>query len=193
MKTIWGIAFGVVCGILGVGLLLLATRDPPGEPIRLLPPPTESPLVVQVMGEVRNPGVYNLPRGSRVHNAIQAAGGLVENADMGDLNLARLLEDGDQIRVGVEVKDRTGGDLIETEMPLQNAVVTQLININSATQVELESLPGIGPVRAQAILQYRQENGFFDEIEGLQKVPGIGPATFEQLKDLITIGVDASD
>lgn len=193
MKTIWGIAFGVVCGILGVGLLLLATRDPPGEPIRLLPPPTEPPLVVQVIGKVLNPGVYDLPRGSRVHNAIQAAGGLVENADLGDLNLARLIEDGDQIRVGVEVKDRADGNLIKPEIILQNEGVAQLININSATKAELEILPGIGPVRAQAILEYRQENGSFDDIEDLQKVPGIGPATFEQLKNLITVGMDASD
>lgn len=190
MKTIWGIAFGVVCGILGVGLLLLAIRDPQGEPIRLLPPPTESPLVVQVIGEVRKPGVYNLLPGSRVQNAIQAAGGLEENADLGDLNLARQLEDGEQIRVGLGSKEGTGGDFVESDIPHQNDRVVQLININSATQVELESLPGIGPTRAQAILQYRQEYGLFDEIEELQNVPGIGPATFEQLRALVTVASD---
>lgn len=191
MKTIWGIAIGVLCGILGVGLLLLAIRNPVGEPIRLLPPPTEAPLMVHVIGAVNNPGLYNLPRGSRVQNAIQAAGGLAEGADTANLNLAFLLEDGDQVRVGLAARDQPSGHLPEPDSLDSEGTLSLLIDINTADQVELESLPGIGPVLAIEILQYRRENGPFTRIEGLQNVSGIGPATFEQLKGLITVSEDA--
>ena len=189
MKYIWGIAFGVVCGILGVGLLLLAVSQPRGQAVQLSPPATAAPLIVHITGAVVDPGVYSQPPGSRVMDAIQAAGGLTTDADSTLINLAKMVEDGMQIWVPKQLV----GDLetINPEKVQENPVAGNLgtlININTATQTELETLPGIGPVTAEAIIQYRQENGPFSEIQGIQAVSGIGPVTFEKIREFITVG-----
>lgn len=188
MKSLRGIAFGVVCGFLGVGLLLLATNQPRGEPIQLSPPPTPAPIIVHVTGAVINPGVYSLPSGSRVKDAIEKSGGLVNDADTTLINLAMLVEDGMQVWVPFqleEVMDFDNPAVLEYESPPGQPV--DKININTATQVELESLSGIGPVIAKAVIQYRLENGPFKEIEEIQEVSGIGPVTFEKIKPFITV------
>ena len=189
MKYIWGIAFGVVCGILGVGLLLLAVSQPRGQAVQLSPPATAAPLIVHITGAVVDPGVYSQPPGSRVMDAIQAAGGLTTDADSTLINLAKMVEDGMQIWVPRQL----AGDLerINPGKAEENPVAGNLgalININTATQTELETLPGIGPVTAEAIIQYRQENGPFSEIQGIQAVSGIGPVTFEKIREFITVG-----
>jgi competence protein ComEA len=147
--------------------------------------------MVHVVGAVKKPGVYSLPRGSRVQDAIQAAGGPTAKADMASLNLVELLEDGAQIWIRGELP--VGGYPESDHIDPAEEKFPDLININTATQVELESLPGIGPMRAKAIILYRQENGPFQEIEELLEISGIGPATFESLKDLITVGGAVSD
>lgn len=189
MKYLWGIAFGVVCGILGVGLLLLAVSQPRGQAVQLSPPATAAPLIVHITGAVVDPGVYSQPPGSRVMDAIQAAGGLTPDADSTLINLAKMVEDGMQIWVPRQLV----GDLerINPEKAEENPVAGNLgalININTATQTELETLPGVGPVTAEAIIQYRQENGPFSEIQGIQAVSGIGPVTFEKIREFITVG-----
>lgn len=189
MKYLWGIAFGLVLGVLGAGLLLLASRQPSGEPVQLSPPPTEAPLMVHVIGAVLQPGVYSLPPGSRVQDAIQAAGGPTKYADTAGLNLVAELEDGVQIwlpTIKSELADE-GNPTLEN-LQSHEEEVQSLVDINNATQVELERLPGIGPTKAEAILQYRQENGPFKEVEQLLDISGIGPATLERLKSLITVG-----
>lgn len=188
MKNLWGIAFGVVCGFLGVGLLLLTTGEPRGEPIQLSPPPTPAPIIVHVTGAVNQPGVYSLPAGSRVDEAIETAGGLASDADTSIINLAMLLEDGMQIWVPYQLPEVV--DLEKPVMEISVPTPSQLagkININTATQIELESLSGIGPVIAKAIIQYRLDNGPFTEIEEIQEVSGIGPVTFEKIKLYITV------
>jgi len=188
MKSLRGIAFGVVCGFLGVGLLLLATNQPRGEPIQLSPPPTPAPIIVHVTGAVINPGVYSLPSGSRVKDAIEKSGGLLSDADTTLINLAMLVEDGMQVWVPYQLDDVMDFDnpaVLKGE-PTQGQP-TSKININTASQIELESLSGIGPVIAKAVIQYRLENGPFKEIEEIQEVSGIGPVTFEKIKPLITV------
>jgi competence protein ComEA len=188
MKRLWQIAFAVVCTLLGVGLLLLTTRQPQGEPIRLLPPPTTPPLTVHITGAVNDPGVYTLPPGSRVEDAIEAAGGGTTKADTSLLNLAELVEDGMQIWVPARLEELPGNQFPgESEGEPAENPLSKLININTATQIELESLPGIGPVTAEAIIKYRNENGPFKKIEDIQEVSGIGPAKFEQIRELISI------
>lgn len=189
MKYLWGIAFGVVCGILGVGLLLLAVSQPRGQAIQLSPPATAAPLIVHITGAVVDPGVYSQPPGSRVKDVIQAAGGLTPDADSTLINLAKVVEDGMQIWVPKQLAGDIEG--INPEKVEENPVAGNLgalININTATQIELETLPGIGPVTAKAIIQYRQENGPFSEIQGIQEVSGIGPVTFEKIREFITVG-----
>lgn len=188
MRKLWGIAFGVVCGFLGAGLLLLATNRPRGESIQLSPPPTRAPLVVHVTGAVVSPGVYFLEYGSRVKDAIAASGGLEIEADASLINLAMPVEDGMQVWVPYKVENivESGASTI---IPGQST--TEIgggkININTASQGELESLSGIGPVRAKAVIEYRLEHGPFREIEDIQNVSGIGPVTFENIKFFITV------
>ena len=189
MKYLWGIAFGVVCGILGVGLLLLAVSQPRGEAIQLSPPATAAPLIVHITGAVVDPGVYSQTPGSRVMDVIQAAGGLTPDADSTLINLAKMVEDGMQIWVPRQlVGDLEGNNPAKAEKDPGAGYPEGLININTATQIELETLSGIGPVTAKAIIQYRQENGPFREIQGIQEVSGIGPVTFEKIREFITVG-----
>jgi competence protein ComEA len=176
MKTIIYIVIGVLVGLLVAGMVMLASVPPAGETITLLPAPTEVPLTVNITGAVTNPGVYLLARGSRVNDALEAAGGLLAEADTSNLNLAALVEDGQELHIPALIPGMEIGG------------TTLLININTATQAELENLPGIGPTLASNIIQYRQQYGSFTLIEDIKSVPGIGDAIFEQIKEKITTG-----
>jgi competence protein ComEA len=173
-----------------VGLLVVGTaaalfiRWKPAEPIVIEPPlptPTPGPIQVYVSGAVAHPDVYTLPAGAIVQAALEAAGGPDGDADLEHLNLARPLKDGEHVYV-----PRVG------EAPTPPAeggptVVTGPVNINIATQTELETLPGIGPVLAGRIIEYREANGPFGSIEDIQNVPGIGPSIFEDIKESIMV------
>lgn len=142
------------------------------------------PLAVHVLGKVREPGVVDLPAGSRVLDAVDAAGGLRPGASYGDLNLARPLTDGEQIVVG-----RRGAAPVEVDPPApsQPSGAGSLVNINTASASELEALPGVGPVLAQRIVQWRSDNGAFTAVDILGEVSGIGDVLLEQLRPLIAI------
>jgi competence protein ComEA len=168
--------------------VFLASRPPRGNGILLSPPPTPRSWVVQVSGAVAYPGVYELPAGSRVRDAVQVAGGLTAEANASAINLAAPLEDGQSIVIQASASldsppVQRGNPLSVTIEPAS----TQLININTAALEELDELPDIGPVIAQRIVDYRTANGPFVAIEEIVKVPGIGQVTFEKIKDLITI------
>lgn len=138
---------------------------------------TPGQYLVYVVGEVQNPeSMVSLPTGSRVEDAIQAAGGVTENADLSQVNLSQRLNDGDY----VYVPPVTGTAIIS---PTPNR--PPLVHVNSATLEELETLPGIGPSLAQTIIDYRIENGPFTSLEDLDNVPGIGPAKLEAIRDQI--------
>ena len=163
MKTWQAILFGLLCGLLGGGVIWLVSRPVRGEHIQLLPPATAPPLLVHVSGAVANPGVYQLPSASRLQDAIQAAGGMSADADATGLNLA--------------------APQLSAEPPLGK------MDINQAGLDELEKLPGIGPELAGAILTYRSEHGMFAAIENVMDVPGIGPGKFDKIKELIEVGL----
>lgn len=185
MKPVaWAVAFGVAIGLLAGGVIFLVSRPARGQPIDLIPPPDPKPVIVHVTGSVNQPGVYTLPYGSRISDAVQAAAGFTQDADQDKLNLAQLLRDGDQIRVPAKLVLDEGNSM---PVRLETLPVSQLVNINTATQAELELLPRIGPATAQAIIAYREQNGPFRSVDDLQKVPGIGPATLAELKPLITV------
>jgi competence protein ComEA len=131
-------------------------------------------VTVYVSGAVATPGVYTLSEGSRVDSAIQAAGGFIAGAEQDRINLATPLVDGEQINVP---------GLVDT-----SRINAGRVNINTATVSELDALPGIGPTAAQAIVDYRIQNGNFETINAIQNVPGIGPATFDRIRDYITVG-----
>ena len=196
MKNWWTIALGVVFGLLGAGIIWLVSQPPRGTAIKLLPPPTPLPIQIHIIGEVNDPGVYALSVESRVKDAVEAAGGFTDYAKRSALNLAAPLEDGIQIQVPLDtqieaptlmatsVKDNNDPSK-NTNPPIESN--SNQININSADQPTLETLSGIGPVIAQEIISFREEYGPFKSIEEIQKVSGIGPVKFENIRDFITV------
>jgi competence protein ComEA len=179
----WLTAFIIIGVLLGVGVLFLVTRPPRGVPITLLPAPSPAPISVYVSGEVYQAGLYSLPAGSRVNDAIQVAGGFSADANREALNLAESLKDGQQIDVPKLITGTvTGGNTRSTNPSLI------LVDINTASLEQLDTLPGIGPITAQEIIDYRNANGPFAGIEDIMNVPRIGQTTFDKIKDLITVG-----
>lgn len=133
---------------------------------------------------MKQPGLYHLPEGANVQEAIEAASGATENAGLDLINLATILNDGQRITIPPKSNLQ---EKIEFPQRSSGLNETKLININTANQEELESLPGIGEVKARAIINYRTQNGYFLNLEELMNVEGIGQKTFDQLKELITI------
>lgn len=180
-----GVTLAVVAAILGA-LVVWAPRPSPSA--SLTPAVEESAeamatdlavpdVSVHVAGAVRTPGVYTLPAGSRVTDAIDAAGGAEQEAVTDAVNLARTLVDGEQVRVPAQ-----------GEVAAQGAVSgTGRINVNTATATQLEGLPGVGPVLAQRIVAYREKNGPFASVESLESVTGVGPAIVSGLADAAAV------
>jgi competence protein ComEA len=174
MKTFFHITYGVLIGLLAAGIIWLMATRPRGETVTLLPTATPGMLTIYINGAIATPGVYILPEGSRVEAAIQAAGGLLPGAEAENINLAQLLKDEQQINIP---------GIVET-----GHVNVGRVNINTATAAELDTLPGIGETTAQAIVDYRIQNGSFQVIQDIMNVPGIGPAAYAQIKDYINVG-----
>ena len=167
------------------------------EPLTALAPPAAPPVgasqtsatetaevVVDVAGKVRRPGIVRLPAGSRVVDAVEAAGGPRRGVALTGLNLARVLTDGEQVLVGVPGPT---GPAAATAPGAAPGAVTTLVNLNTATQVELETLPGVGPVTATSILEWRTEHGAFSRVDELLEVSGIGDATLAEIAPHVTI------
>jgi competence protein ComEA len=180
------LALAVIVG--GIGLLISRPRptevtvNPPAPTSTPQPTATPSPVRVYVTGAVQRPrNSITLPPGSRVEDAIAAAGGALDDADLDRINLASRLNDGDQIHVP------TVGQESPVELPTASGS-GGLININTATIQELETLPRIGPAVAQRIVEYREASGPFPDVEALTNVSGIGPSTLDELRELITVG-----
>jgi len=189
VKSFLQATLNIVIGLLAAGVILLVSSQPRGIPIKLLPPPTPLPIQVHLTGEIENPGVYELPLNSRVQDAIREAGGLTKDADDQGINLSAILQDGQQIRIpgktnplnqDLDPDERYPDERSSNEIPYR-------ININTASADLLETLPGIGPVIANEIINFRQAEGEFISIEEIQKVHGIGPIIYEGIKDLITV------
>jgi competence protein ComEA len=144
--------------------------------------PTATLLVVDVAGKVRRPGLYRLPDGSRVDDAIRAAGGPLRGVDLSSLNLAALVADGQQILVGQPAAPGLVGGA-----PGATPAATGPVSLNTATLEQLETLPGVGPVLAQNIIDWRTANGGFDSVDQLTDVSGIGDVTFAELQPLVTL------
>jgi competence protein ComEA len=191
MKQIVYVLIGLLAGFILAGALLFVSRLPAGKPISLEPAPTKTPIEVHVIGAVVRPGVYSFPEGSRVQDAITSAGGLLTEANPDAINLAARLEDGEQLDVPYKAgyaptsSSSAPFQVVSTQGPSSSNA--DLININTATLEKLDSLPGIGPTTAQKIIDYRAQHGPFQQIEEIMNVSGIGPATFDRIKDLITV------
>lgn len=154
-------------------------------------------IKVHITGAVQNEGIITLEENARVADAIEKAGGLKDDADMSKINLAYVVEDGAKIKIP-SLNDKTEADENEIRPTEDEEVVesipegsrksgTDIININKASQTELETLPGIGPSIALKIVNYREENGKFSRIEDLKEISGIGEDKFENLKGLVSV------
>jgi competence protein ComEA len=182
------VAAGCLALLLFLGSKLLAQPQTSAA----VAPPAASPaetagtgstvLVVDVVGAVRRPGLYRLKQGARIADAVSRAGGATPKADLALINLAAPLADGEQVVVPRRGAAATGA-LGSSGAP--GATATGPVQLSTATLEQLDSLPGIGPVTAQKILDYRQKHGAFTSVDELDAVPGIGPARLDQLKDLV--------
>ena len=155
-----------------------ANPTPPSGPSSSAP----AVLVVHVAGLVATPGVFRLPVGSRVVDALEAAGGANPGVDLSTLNLARLLVDGEQIAVGVPAAPDAG-----PAAPAGDPPAGEPLDLNTATEAELDGLPGVGPVLAGRIVAWRDDHGAFTAVEELLEVSGIGTATFAELAPLVRV------
>ena len=187
-KTIYILAIGILIGLLAAGLILLISAPSLSAPILILPTPTSSLIAVHISGHVDSPGVYYLAPGSRVQDALLAAGGCTEQADADQINLAARLNDGQKLYIPAKGEALNAGNPGQTPLPNTSSEETPaIIDLNLASQQELESLPGIGPSKASDIIAYRQKNGRFVTIEEIQNVPGIGAALFEKIRPYIIV------
>ena len=177
-KTFLTVIAGILVGMLLSGIIWNTSRQPLGNPIELRPPPEPEPISVHIIGAVAEPGVYDIPKESRVIDAVNAAGGFLPVADQDNINLAAIVEDGVKIEIEKRAIYNTGGG--------NNS--SGRININTASLEELDTLPGIGPATAQAIIDHRQQSGSFQRIEDITNVSGIGIATYDRIKDMISVG-----
>lgn len=151
------------------------------EPVASTPARPE--LVVHIVGEVRRPGLYRLRDGARIADAVRRAGGAKHDADLAAVNLAAPLVDGIQILVPSRAVPGAAGTGVD---PNGEGTVGGTVSLSSATVEELDELPGVGPITAQKIVDYRAEHGPFASVDDLDAVPGIGPTRIEQLRDLVT-------
>ncbi len=154
------------------------------------PTPTVALIKIDVRGAVNQPGIYALAPGSRIQDALAAAGNLLANADASKLNLARKLNDGEQINVP-RIGETPAASAPTTSAPRPAASTASApsgkINLNLASQTELETLPGIGPTIARAIVDYREQSGKFKTLDEVKKVRGIGDALYDRIKDKISL------
>jgi len=150
-------------------------------------------IILHIIGAVKNPGIVKIKEGSRIVDVIEAAGGITEDADTSKINLAYVVEDGQKIFVPSITDEITEETEYVTSESGDNIIIDNnegenvMVNINKATQTELETLPGIGPAMALRIIEHREENGNFENIEDIKNVKGIGDAKFENIKNNICV------
>lgn len=181
-----------ILGAVAVSLAVLALSRPPAPQIVVQQPvarptistppatPVLAPIVVHLSGEIVVPGVYQLPVGARVDDALRAAGGVTPNGDVNRLNLAARLADGQHV-----VVPRKSDPVSMSATPAASPAA-QRLSVNSATVAELDGLPGVGPVTAQRIVAYREQHGPFTRIDELREAKLVNQATFDKIKDLVT-------
>ncbi len=172
------VLFGIIVLIIGIGILSFLYIEKRFSATKIVieeaTPTTTSYIIIHVAGEVKNPGVYKLPVGSRVYEAIEAAGGALKDAILDKLNLARVLKDGEKVNVP---KNYNTGQVLSGRK--------KRIDINEMDKEELKRLPGVGEKLAERIIKYRETHGPFKSIDDLKQVSGIGDKKLEDIKNYL--------
>lgn len=209
------VALGVVGAVAVLVTVLTLIRDSPPAVVSAKLPPVEmvstttptsgatppgpaEPVVVSVVGLVHTPGLVTLEPGARIADALDAAGGALDGADVLGLNMARRVADGEQIVVGITAPPgqpaEMGSSVVSDSEPAvasspteNSSAPTGLVDLNAATVEQLDTLPGVGPVTAASIIAWRDANGRFDSVDQLGDVDGIGPARLDKLRDLVRV------
>jgi competence protein ComEA len=180
--TSWRSYFlGLLCGLLSSALILIGNGRLEGRAITLSAPADPPGVRVSIQGAVASPGVYHLPPGSINEEALRAAGGSLPAADLSRVNMAALLNDGQELKIPF----RTPTPVMTAPAVSAVPAAGSIININTATQGDLDRLPGIGPVLAKRIIDYRDQYGPFQSAEDLLHVKGIGASLLEKIRDQI--------
>jgi competence protein ComEA helix-hairpin-helix repeat region len=173
MKTWQSLVLGILIGLAFGGAIYLVASPKVASTVEYVSPTQPTEIAVSVNGKVVHPGLYQLPTGARINDAILAAGGAVDASDLSNINLAETLQDGEMITIG-----QTSTSIPSTQGK---------IDLNTATLDELDALPGIGSQKAQAIIDYRTQNGKFASVDDLLAVPGFGPALVDSIRDMIEV------
>lgn len=182
MKPWQNILIGFLLGLVICAVILLVISPQRGDSITLIPPANPITISVSISGCIKNPGVYELPVGSRVVDVVDLSGGLLPDADRDRINLAAKMKDEESIVIACY---RPSSDNNQPSGNYGQDQVKYPININIASLEELMTLPGIGKTKAQEIIHYREENGYFETIEDILNVTGIGESIFAEIKDKI--------
>jgi competence protein ComEA len=192
---------GVLIGLLAAGGILLIARPERGIPITLMPAPTltptglptptatPAPIEVLIKGQINMPGIYKLEKETRLFDLIAIAGGLTEEADIDRVNNVFILRDGDYFYIpfiGEKIPD-TARNAPGNNPLIDTSYFDYPLNLNTATQAELESLPGIGPTKAMDIIAYRDQVGPFKTVDDLLNVTGIGPSTLDAIREYLLV------
>jgi competence protein ComEA len=189
MKPWQNVLLGILLGLLFAAIILLFILPQRGTPIPLVtitanPAVNKTPEIeqikVELVGAVKQPGVYDFPKGIHLLDAIDLSGGVAEGADLSKINLALVLKDGQKITIPTLGSQNSSSNNSTHE-------ATALLDINLATVEQLMALPQIGEIKAQAIMTYRNDHGPFQKLEDLIEVPGVGKSIFEAIKSLITV------
>ncbi len=194
----WGMLALIALAVVATGLVAAYVQRPSASapPVvvyqptpRATPsPPPMTLIVVHVSGAVASPGIYQLPIGSRIDDAIKLAGGALSDADLNRLNLAARVADGQQVVVPLRQAQASPAPVAGAEPAgAASPSAPRRVNLNTASIPELDGLPGVGPVTAQRIVAYREQHGSFTRIEQLREAKLVNAATFEKLKDHVTI------
>lgn len=151
----------------------------------------EEKIVIHISGAVNKEGVIEVLSTARIKDAIEMAGGVKENADLTNINLAQVLEDGVKIYIPIKeeqvLEEKTSKNVEVNNIKLEDSNKTNIVNINTANQTQLETLPGIGASTALKIINYRKQNGKFNNIEDIKQVSGIGESKFNKIKNFIKV------
>jgi len=202
LKTHIFFLLGGVC-ILVIGIIFIVSRDRPVEIIReaevifdAQTTPTPEPeaytptgyIVIHIDGEVNSPGVFSLPQTARVEDAIIKAGGATDYANLAGINRADFLRDGMKILIPAQGDEPAEVFVFAADDAIAAGIQDGLVNINTATATELQTLPGIGPARAESIIRFRETHGNFSNPEELLNISGIGPAIMGNIRERVTVG-----